>query len=243
MGKRFLCRIGDVAQNGLKEVAAEDGEKVLVASSGDEIFAYQASCPHQEVALCEGLYDGAVLTCHMHLWQWDIRSGEPMGIAEAPLRKYPLVVEGDSLFIAAESSALDVGELFRGVSAQTSEKLIALAHSEKHDAGAVLYRHGDAADDFYILDSGRVEFLLGRLDRAALGGFMLNKGEVFGWAALLEGYPRRIATARCIEPSVLLRIPGKAALAVLEQDLASGYVVMRRLAALIARHFGASGVQ
>jgi toluene monooxygenase system ferredoxin subunit len=42
----------------------------------------QAICPHQEVALCEGLFDGTVLTCHQHLWQWDIRSGAPMGIAE-----------------------------------------------------------------------------------------------------------------------------------------------------------------
>jgi toluene monooxygenase system ferredoxin subunit len=239
MAKKFLCRIADIPENGLKEVTAEDGEKLLIASSAGDLFGYQASCPHQEVALCEGLYDGSVLTCHMHLWQWDIRTGEPMGIAEAPLRKYALAVEGDSVFVAAEASALDVGELFRGISAPTSEKLMALARSEKHEAGAVLYGPGDAAEDFFILDSGRVEFVLGRLERTAPGGFMLNKGEVFGWAALLEEYPRRIASARCLEPSVLLRINGKAALAVLEQDPASGYLVMRRLAALIARHLAA----
>ena len=76
----------------------------------------------------------------------------------------------------------------------------------------MLYRPGDPAEDFFVLDSGRVEFLIGRGERAAPGGFMLKKGEVFGWAALLEGYPQRIASARCLEDSSLLRINGKAAL-------------------------------
>jgi toluene monooxygenase system ferredoxin subunit len=41
----------------------------------------------------------------------------------------------------------------------------------------------------------------------------------------------------------LLRINGKAALAVLERDPAAGFILMRRLAALIARYLASSGVQ
>ena len=70
---------------------------------------------------------------------------------------------------------------------------------------------------------------------------MLRKGEVFGWVALLENHPHRIARATCLEPSQLLRIDGKAALTVLEQDPAAGYVVMRRLSSLIARYLASSG--
>ena len=42
---------------------------------------------------------------------------------------------------------------------------------------------------------------------------MLRKGEVFGWAALLDNQPRRIARARCLEHSRLLRIDGRQTLA------------------------------
>jgi toluene monooxygenase system ferredoxin subunit len=123
------------------------------------------------------------------------------------------------------------------------KKLAQLAQRESHPAGAMLYRPGDPAEDFFVLDSGRVEFLVGRGGRTAPGGFMLKKGEVFGWAALLDGYPARIASARCLEASTLLRINGKEALGVLERDPAAGLVVMRRLAALIARYLATSGVK
>ena len=243
MGKTFVCRLADVPANGLTEVEAEGGLKLLVANAGSEYFAYQASCPHQDVPLCEGLYDGSVLTCHMHLWQWDIRTGSAMGIAEAPLQKYPLDVEGDSIFLGGQPTALDVGELFSGLGQETIGKLAGLASSEKFEAGAVLYRPGDPAEDFFVLDGGRVEFTIGRGDRTAPAGFMLKKGEVFGWAALIEGYPVRIASARCLEASTLLRLNGKATLAVLEENPSDGLVAMRRLAALIARHLASSGAR
>ncbi len=241
MTKRFVCKVADVPQNGLKEVEAEGGLKLLVASSGGKFYGYQAQCPHQDVALCEGLYDGAVLTCHMHLWQWDITTGTPIGIAEAPLQRYPIAVEGDALVLGPQPSALDVGELFRGLAADTLARLAALAASESHPAGAVLYQPGDPAEDIYVLDSGRVEFTIGRGERAAPDGFMLKKGETFGWAALLESYPQRIAGARCLEDSTLLRINGKAAVGILEADAAAGFTVMRRLAALIARYLALRG--
>jgi toluene monooxygenase system ferredoxin subunit len=243
MTKRLVCRVSDVPENGLKECEADGGLRLVVANAGGEYFGFQAVCPHQDVPLCEGLFDGSTLTCHMHLWQWDVRTGSPLGIAEAPLQRYPLAMEGDALYLGSDATALDVGELFNGLAAGTLEKLTGLAKRESHSAGAVLYRPGDPAEDFFVLDSGRVEFLVGRGDRTALGGFMLRKGEVFGWAALLDGYPARIASARCLEESSLLRINGKAALQVLESDRSAGFVVMRRLAALIARYLASSGVR
>jgi|SRR5689334_18651390 len=241
MGKRLICQVADVPENGLKECETEDGLKLVVANAGGEFVGFQAICPHQEVPLCEGLFDGATLTCHMHLWQWDVRTGEPRGIAEAPLQLFPLSREGGALYLAAEGGALDGGELFNGLASRTLEALSALARVEEHAKGATLYRPGDPAEDLYVLDAGRVEFLIGRGEHTAPGGFMLRKGEVFGWAALLDGYPNRIASARCLEDSRVLRINGKRALGVLESDPAAGYVVMRRLAALIARHLATAG--
>jgi len=221
---------------------AGDGLKVLIASSGEEYFACQATCPHQDVSLAEGLYDGSVLTCHQHLWQWDIRSGSPLGLAEMPLDCFKVEMDNDSIYIDTPG-ALDVGELFAGIAEGTLAQINSLARREEYQQGGTLYEVGDPVDDFYVLESGRVEFLIGRDDRTSPAGFMLRKGEVFGWAALLESQPVRIAKATCIERSTLLRINGKLVLNVLEADPGSGYLVMRRLSSLIARYLAASGAR
>ena len=242
MSKKRVCRVAEIPANGMKECEAEGGLKLLIANSGSEYFAVQAICPHQEVPLCEGLFDGSVLTCHQHLWQWDIRSGAPMGLAEAPLERYDVTVEGDAIYVGAQG-ALNVGELFTGIAESTLAALAALAKREEYSEGSVLYKPGDAAEDFFVLDSGRVEFQIGRDERTSPAGFMLKKGEVFGWAALLENQPHRIASARVLDKSALLRISGSQALNILESDPASGYVVMRRLSALIARFLAAPGAR
>ena len=83
--------------------------------------------------------------------------------------------------------------------------------------------------------------MIGREDRTSLAGFMLRKGEVFGWAALLEDQPSRIAKAACVEKSTLLRLNGEEVLRVLSEEPASGYLVMRQLSMLITKHMRSQG--
>src|SRR3989449_4087828 len=151
MGKRLVCRVVEIPENGLKECELEGGLTLVIANSGGEFFGFQAICPHQEVPLCEGLFDGSLLTCHMHLWQWDVRTGAPLGIAEAPLQRYRVAVEGDSLYLGGDDSALAAGELFNALQQSILEKLAALARRESYQAGAMLYRPGDPAEDFFVL--------------------------------------------------------------------------------------------
>lgn len=243
MSRQLACRVSDVPDGGLKECVLDDGQKVLIAASGGEYFACQAMCPHQEVALCEGLYDGAVLTCHQHLWQWDIRSGAPIGLAELPLETYKTAAEGDSIYVLSPGGGFDLGELFSGIADTTLARIASLARPEQIAAGGTLYRIGDPADDLFVLQSGRIEFVIGRDERTTPAGFALRKGEVCGWAALLDGQPRRIARATCLEPSSVLRINGRETLNVLAGDTNSGYTVMRRLASLIARYLAPSGAK
>lgn len=105
MSKVHICKTAEVPQNGMKGYELEDGSKVLVAHAGQGYYAYQGLCPHQEVCLDEGFYDGAVLTCHQHLWQWDITTGDPIGLAEAPLMRYEVNVENGELYVLQERAA------------------------------------------------------------------------------------------------------------------------------------------
>jgi len=242
MSRQKVCLVSDVPENGLKEFCTEAGQKMVVANASGEFFAVQAICPHQDVPLCDGFFDGNLLTCHQHLWQWDIRTGEAVGLAEAPIECFKIKIDNGVVYVDA-GGTLDLRELFAGLPQKTVDALSALAKAEDHPAGGVLYSVGDPADDFFVLQSGRIEFQIGREDRTAPAGFTLKKGEVFGWAALLESQPKRIAMAKALEPSQVLRINGAAALKVLALDPASGMVATRRLAGLVARFLAAPGAK
>ena len=242
MSKTFICKAADVPTNGMKSFDLPNGLKVLVANAEGELFAYQGICPHQDVCLGDGFYDGKVLTCHQHLWQWDIRTGSPIGLAEAQLEQYALEMNGEDVMIG-EESALMASELFVGLAAGILAKLDALATRRELKAGERIYKVGDRADNFYVLDSGRVEFVIGRDDRTTNAGFMLKKGELFGWAALLGDAPTRIASAVAHEDSAVLCLNGAQTLQVLETDPASAYAVMRKLSALITRYLSSEGAK
>lgn len=136
----------------------------------------------------------------------------------------------------AIQQALKANELFADLSDRTIAAIAALARRESFEEGDKIYELGDDALDMYLVDSGRVRFSIGVGNRDGELSIM-TKGRAFGWAALLEQQPRRVATAVCLENCVLYVIPAKALLELLDRDVAAGYRVMRRLATMIARDF------
>ena len=95
MTRQAICKAADIPLNGIRQF-----DNICVINAGDRFFACQASCPHEGVALCEGIFDGEVLTCLEHLWQWSLREGgEPRGLAEKALEMHEVEVEGDAVFL------------------------------------------------------------------------------------------------------------------------------------------------
>ena len=133
--------------------------------------------------------------------------------------------------------ALRNTELFQDLSDETLRAITDLAKVASYEDGDSVYELGDDADDLYLVDSGRVRFSLGVGNRPDASSSVMTAGIIFGWAALLEAQPRRLATATCLESSRLFAIDGRALLQIFDRDTAAGYTVMRRLAAMIARNF------
>jgi len=86
----------------MKEFMVDGGTRILIVNTGSEYFAYQAQCPHEAVRLEDGIHDGSVLTCLEHLWQFDVRTGAPLGDAETGLSSYRLKEEGGALHVWIE---------------------------------------------------------------------------------------------------------------------------------------------
>ena len=95
-----VCRVDDVPANGMKEFPV-DGTSVLIVHTGTDLVAFQAMCPHEAVPLEQGVHDGCTLTCLEHTWQFDLKTGAPVGPdAQEGLKGYPLRTDGGDVYVA-----------------------------------------------------------------------------------------------------------------------------------------------
>ncbi|MGH7313573.1 MAG: Rieske 2Fe-2S domain-containing protein [Candidatus Rokuibacteriota bacterium] len=96
-----VCRTDEVPANGMKQFSV-NGVDVLIVNAGVAFVAYQALCPHEAVALEAGIHDGSVLTCLEHMWQFDVRTGAPLGDAQVGLQGYRLKEERGDLYVVLQ---------------------------------------------------------------------------------------------------------------------------------------------
>ena len=97
-----VCDRAAVAPGGMKQFELDGGPSVLIVNADGQLYAYQAYCPHEAVRLEDGVHDGTVLTCLEHLWQFDVKTGEPREDADTGLQSYRLKDEGGALHVWVE---------------------------------------------------------------------------------------------------------------------------------------------
>ena len=97
-----VCQTEAVPQNGMKEFPVDGVDNILIVHTGSEFVACQAMCPHEAVPLEQGIHDGSVLTCLEHLWQFDLKTGAPLGDAETGLSCHRLKEEDGVLYTWVE---------------------------------------------------------------------------------------------------------------------------------------------
>jgi CRP-like cAMP-binding protein len=128
---------------------------------------------------------------------------------------------------------LALAPFFADLNGERLEQVSALAHFERYPKDSQIYVLGDAADNFYVLADGMVRFTLGLGRRETSAGEIIRRGQVFGWAALVETARTRIATAFCLTDCEVIAIEGKRLMALMDADHALGYVIMKQLAILL----------
>ena len=72
---------------------------VLLCNLDGTLVAYEDRCPHLASPLSAGSLDGGVLTCGAHEWQFDARTGRGVNPASACLRRYPVRLDGEQIFV------------------------------------------------------------------------------------------------------------------------------------------------
>lgn len=94
-----ICDSGQLAVGDRREVLLPNGRLALLMRTENRLTACPADCPHQDTPLLDALIDGDTLTCPTHYWQWDLATGEPLGVAEMRLSIYPVMEDENGIHI------------------------------------------------------------------------------------------------------------------------------------------------
>jgi ABC-type nitrate/sulfonate/bicarbonate transport system permease component/CRP-like cAMP-binding protein len=116
-------------------------------------------------------------------------------------------------------------------------RIAAVARVARYEAGDRIYSAGDAADDIFVVLSGRADHVFAPEVGAREPLKRVTRGGVFGWAGLLLGQSRRLATVTAAEATEVLRINTEDLIRALAAEPLEGEHVMMRFVSMIQREF------
>jgi 3-phenylpropionate/trans-cinnamate dioxygenase ferredoxin subunit len=78
----------------------KNGKELCVARVGNEVFAIEDNCTHQDAALSEGEQNGYKIECWLHSAEFDLRTGEALTPpAVQPVKTFPVNINGNNVVV------------------------------------------------------------------------------------------------------------------------------------------------
>ena len=135
----------------------------------------------------------------------------------------------------ATNAPLSEFALFRNLPEELLEKVAALADEDTFSNGDFVFREGEQADKLHFLLEGQVTLKVNLTSRpeSITVSAVSQQYESFGWSGIVPPY-HYTASAVCGADCKILTIPGEGFMKLLNEDPASGFIVMQRLAEIVA---------
>src|SRR5262245_48100268 len=112
----------------------------------------------------------------------------------------------------------------------------------RFEAGRVIFREGEDADQFYLIRYGKVALEIFTPERGSAPILTLGAGDALGWSWLIPPYKWRF-DARAIETTQAFALEGKCLRGKCDEDPRLGYELLKRIAAIIGDRLHATRLQ
>ncbi|MBV8154516.1 MAG: non-heme iron oxygenase ferredoxin subunit [Candidatus Eremiobacteraeota bacterium] len=101
MARHHVGKRSDIAPGTTRRVLVE-GAEILLCNAGGTIYAIEDVCTHDGGPLDQGTLEGETVVCPRHGATFDVRTGDALTLpAVVPLMTFPVMVEGDDVYIEA----------------------------------------------------------------------------------------------------------------------------------------------
>jgi CRP-like cAMP-binding protein len=142
----------------------------------------------------------------------------------------------------ASNEAITKHAFFGGMKPEHLAVLTEGAKVAAFKAGDVLFREGEPANQFFLVESGKIALEAHEPANGTMLVQTLGAGEVFGWSWLFPPYVWHFQ-ARAIEPAKVIVLNGAHLLATAERRHDFGYELMKRVAQVVIRRLQATRKQ
>jgi 3-phenylpropionate/trans-cinnamate dioxygenase ferredoxin subunit len=94
-----VAQVGDLA-DGQAKVFEVEAQRVAICRVGQQYFAIQDLCTHDNGPLGEGELVGDLIECPRHGARFNVKSGEPVTLpAVVPVKTFPVKVTGKEVYV------------------------------------------------------------------------------------------------------------------------------------------------
>ena len=94
-----VAKVSDLTP-GTGTVVEVNGLSIALFKIDGAVYAIENNCPHRGGPLASGTVEGRVVTCPLHLWDFDIGTGEFLANRDIKIATYPVQIEGADIKIA-----------------------------------------------------------------------------------------------------------------------------------------------
>lgn len=130
----------------------------------------------------------------------------------------------------------------RGLNDRHLELLVGCASNIRFQAGQLVFREGEEANQFYLIREGKVAVELFASERGPINILTLGEGEVLGWSWLVPPY-RWSFDAHAIESTRAIALDGKCLREKSERNRDLGYELLKRITVTMEERLQATRLQ
>jgi CRP/FNR family transcriptional regulator, cyclic AMP receptor protein len=106
-------------------------------------------------------------------------------------------------------------------------------------SGQIIFREGEIANRFYLIESGKVVLESGNDSDVSLVVDMIGAGDLLGWSWMFPPYVWRF-TARAVDPTEAIFFYGTILREYCERDPSLGYELLKRMAPVMIKRMQAA---
>ncbi len=150
--------------------------------------------------------------------------------------------KAESSAVKAVASVIAEHPFVRGLQPQHLRLLVDSAMRMHYKAGELIFREGDPANRFYLIEQGRVSLESPRKEQAPIAVQIIGPGDVLGWSWLFPPYYWHF-NARALEPTTAIFFYGTRLREQCEQDHSFGFAMLQRITKIVIQRLQAARKQ